>query len=123
MNTTPTLTAIMQEALKQNRFWWMPGANVAEAFTGKCGHASEILAEMVGGTLVHGWFRGEITEQMDNWNADHTKHLHHWVVLHDKILDPTFFQFTGSRPRLAVFEVSDPRFEFVGHGCAVSIEG
>lgn len=126
----PSLTAL-RNYIRINGWNGNTGASEkvsnAEMFRGECHNAacalSSLLIKPEGSSYTHsdlvvrGWYKGEITatdrsNPCHNFHPTEEKHAHSWVVLKDgTILDPTWFQFTDTKPRMMVFPANDSRFE------------
>jgi hypothetical protein len=103
-----------------------------EVFDGQCEYASTALSEMLTGTgrnqwdiegrrgpdwslRVRGLYCGDLTHSKTKSGCDRRafsegKHCHSWVEFGGKIIDPTWWQFTGHPARVYVFPLDDPRF-------------
>ena len=125
----PSLTQIRRHIRKNawNGRDFTSGDSNREVFTGMCEYASTALSEMLTGTgfengdcdwslRIRGWYKGDISALLTHPHADQSqvaqgKYMHSWVVYEGKIIDPTWWQFTDSKPGVYVFDLNDPRFE------------
>ncbi len=124
----PTLTDIRRHVVN---FGWngrdfTSKMSNGEVFSGMCEYASTSPSELLTGTgqkhrggdwslRVRGWFSGDLNAAKESVGCDEHaftegKHCHSWVEFGGKIIDPTFWQFAGERPRVFVFDINDPRF-------------
>jgi hypothetical protein len=130
MTTTkiPTLTEFRQHIRKYgwNGQYFTSKMSNEMVFAGQCEYASTSLSELLTGIgnvhqagdwslRVRGWFSGDLSAILDSPGCDEHaktegKHCHSWVEFEGKIIDPTFWQFAGERPRVFVFDINDPRF-------------
>lgn len=124
----PSLTEIRRHVVK---FGWngrdfTSKMSNGDVFAGQCEFASTAVSEMLTGTgqvhrggdwslRVRGWFSGDLSAIIGEPGCDKNaetegRHCHSWVEFGGKIIDPTFWQFAGERPRVFVFDINDPRF-------------
>lgn len=125
----PTLTDIRRHVKKHawNGRDFTSKTSNREVFEGMCEYASTALSEMLTNTgknsgeendwslRVRGWFSGDLSAILaspgcDSHATTEGRHCHSWVEFGGKIIDPTFWQFAGERPRVFVFDINDPRF-------------
>lgn len=124
----PTLTDIRRHirAHAWNGRDFTPRMCHYDVFVGQCEYASTAISEILTGTglrgkpsdwslSIRGLYSGDLSEIKHRSGCDpraftEGRHMHSWVEFGGKIIDPTWWQFTGEAARVYIFELDDPRY-------------
>ena len=90
---------------------WEQGTR--KALMGKCPHAAKVLADLIEGEVLRGFYHGHIdlSNVFHRISVEPNGSMHHsWVEKDGRIYDPTFWQFEDAPLGIYVWDVTDPRY-------------